>query len=297
MAARGVLMVEPIGFASNPETKSDNTFQQAAAKGWRESVEASARAEFRELRDALIGRDVEVVSFAAEREASPDATFPNNWFSTHHGGRVVLYPLKAENRRRERRPEIVAYLNARYDEIIDLSSAEEEGRFLEGTGSLLIDDRERLVYASESPRTHSDLVHEWCRLFDFTSVLFKSHGREGRTVYHTNVLLSLGSDFAVVCLEAVDPPSRDDVRARIEESGRELIDITLDQMHEFCGNVLELENSRGDRLVVGSNRAGRAFTDAQRSTIQKYADFVSVSLNTIEKHGGGSARCMLAELN
>ena len=297
MAARGVLMVEPIGFASNPETKSDNIFQQAAAEGWRESVEASARAEFRELRDALIGRDVEVVSFAAEREGSPDAAFPNNWFSTHHGGRVVLYPLKAENRRQERRPEIVAYLNARYDEIIDLSSAEQEGRFLEGTGSLVIDDRERLVYASESPRTHSDLVYEWCRLFDFTPVLFKSHGREGKTVYHTNVLLSLGSDFAVVCLEAVAPPSRDDVRARIAESGRELIDITLDQMHEFCGNVLELENSRGDRLVVGSTRAGRAFTDVQRSTIQKYADFVSVSLNTIEKHGGGSARCMLAELN
>jgi hypothetical protein len=297
MAARGVLMVEPIGFASNPETKSDNIFQQAAAEGWRESVEASARTEFRELRDALIGRDVEVVSFAAERESSPDATFPNNWFSTHHGGRVVLYPLKAENRRQERRPEIVAYLNARYDEIIDLSSAEEEGRFLEGTGSLVIDDREQLVYASESPRTHRDLVHEWCRLFDFTPVLFKSHGRGGRTVYHTNVLLSLGSDFAVVCLEAIDPPSREDVRARLEQSGHELIDITLDQMHEFCGNVLELEDSRGDRLVVGSTRAARAFTDAQRSTIQKYADFVFVSLDTIEKHGGGSARCMLAELN
>ena len=297
MVARGVLMVEPIGFASNPETESDNAFQPAAAEGWRESVETRARAEFRALRDVLIERDVEVVSFAAERDGSPDAVFPNNWFSTHREGRVVLYPLKAENRRRERRPEIVAYLNARYDEIIDLSSAEERGQFLEGTGSLVIDDRERLVYASESLRTHSDMVHKWCRLFDFTPVLFKSHGREGRVVYHTNVLLSLGSEFAVVCLEAVDPPSRGDLRARIAESGRELIEITLDQMHEFCGNVLELENSRGDPLVVGSSRAGRAFTEAQRSAIQKHADIVSVSLDTIEEHGGGSARCMLAELN
>jgi hypothetical protein len=297
MAARGVLMVEPIGFASNPETKRDNAFQLAAAEGWRESVETRARAEFRELRDVLIERNVEVVSFAAERDGSPDATFPNNWFSTHREGRVVLYPLKAENRRRERRPEIVAYLNARYDEIIDLSAAEEEDRFLEGTGSLVIDDRERLVYASESSRTHSDLVHEWCRLFDFKPVLFQSHDREGRAVYHTNVLLCLGSDFAVICLEAVDPPSRDDLHARLGQSGRELIEITLDQMHEFCGNMLELENSRGDRLVVGSSRADRAFTDAQRLTIQKHADFVSVSLDTIEKHGGGSARCMLAELN
>ncbi len=297
MAARGVLMVEPIGFASNPETQRDNAFQLAATEGWRESVETSARAEFREFRDALLERNVEVVTFEAEREGSPDATFPNNWFSTHRDGRVVVYPLKAENRRRERRPEIVAYLNDRYDEIIDLSSAEERGQFLEGTGSLVIDDRERVVYASESSRTHSDLVHEWCRLFDVTPVLFTSHDREGRVVYHTNVVLSLGSDFAVVCLEAVEPSSRDDVRARLEQSGREVIDITIDQMHEFCGNVLELENASGDRLLVGSSRAARAFTEEQRSVIHKSADFVSVSLDTIEKHGGGSARCMLAELN
>jgi hypothetical protein len=297
MAARGVLMVEPIGFASNPETQRDNAFQLATTEGWLESVETSARAEFRGFRDALLERNVEVVTFAAQREGSPDATFPNNWFSTHRDGRVVVYPLKAENRRRERRPEIVAYLNDRYGEIIDLSSAEEQGQFLEGTGSLVIDDRERLVYASESSRTHNDLVHEWCRLFDVTPVLFTSHDRDGSVVYHTNVVLSLGSDFAVVCLEAVDPSSRDDVRARLEQSGRELIEITLGQMHEFCGNVLELENASGDRLVVGSSRAGRAFTDEQRSAIQKSADFVSVSLDTIEKHGGGSARCMLAELN
>lgn len=297
MPARRVLMIEPIGFRSNPETLTDNAFQLPPGEESPQAIEIAAREEFARIREALESHGVEVEwrVAAANREA-PDAVFPNNWFSTHAGGRLVLYPMKAPSRRLERRAEIVDALRERYPDVLDLTSHEEEGRFLEGTGSLVIDDRVGIVYASESPRTDRGLVEEWAAQLDLEPVVFRAADAQGRPIYHTNVVMSLGSDWAVVCIEAIDPLDRSEVLATLAESGREVIDISLEQMESFCGNVLELENERGEKVVVMSDRAYDAFTEEQRAELEARAELVHANLKTIESHGGGSARCMLAEL-
>jgi hypothetical protein len=297
MPARRVLMIEPIGFRSNPETLADNAFQLPPGNESPQAIEIAAREEFARLREALESDGVEVEwrAAAANREA-PDAVFPNNWFSTHAGGKLVLYPMKAPSRRLERRAEIVESLRERYTDVVDLTAHEEEGRFLEGTGSLVIDDRGGVVYASESPRTDRALVEEWAARLDLDPIVFRAADARGCAIYHTNVIMSLGSDWAVLCIEAIDALDRSEVLATIAETGRETIDIALRQMEAFCGNILELESGTGERLVVMSDRAYHAFTEEQRARLQNGAKIVHVDLTTIEMHGGGSARCMLAEL-
>jgi len=297
MPARRVLMIEPIGFRSNPETAGDNAFQRPPGDESPQALEIAAREEFSRLRGALESRGVEVESrpAAANRE-SPDAVFPNNWFSTHEGGRLVLYPMMAPSRRRERREEMVEVLRERYPEVLDLTSHEPDDRFLEGTGSLVIDERSGIVYASESPRTDRRLVHEWAERMGLEPIVFRATDARGRPIYHTNVVLSVGSEWAVVCADAIDPLDRSEVLASLAETGHETIFLSLDQMAAFCGNVLELENDRGETLVVMSDRAFHAFTDDQRSALEKHAELVHADLATIETYGGGSARCMLAEL-
>jgi hypothetical protein len=291
-------MIEPVGFRSNPETVDDNAFQHAPGGESPQALEIAARAEFARLREALESRGVEVVwrAAAANREA-PDAVFPNNWFSTHDGGTLVLYPLRAPSRRLERRAEIVASLRETYPQVIDWTGYEVEGRFLEGTGSLVIDARARIVYAGESPRTDPRLVEDWAQRLGYDPVIFRATDAEGRPIYHTNVLLGIGTGWAVVCSEAIDPLDRPEVLATLAETGLETIDITRRQMEAFCGNVLELESEAGERLVVMSERAFHAFTGEQRASLGARAELVHTDLTTIETHGGGSARCMLAELH
>ena len=290
-------MIEPIGFRSNRETIADNAFQRPPGDESPQALEIAAREEFTRLREALESRGVEVEwrPAAADRE-SPDAVFPNNWCSTHRGGRLVLYPMMAPSRRRERREEIVDGLRKRYPDVFDLTQHEADYRFLEGTGSLVIDERAGIVYASESPRTDLRLVHEWAERMGFDPVVFRATDVEERPIYHTNVVMSVGSEWAVVCADAIDPLDRSEVLATLLETGHETLDISLDQMTAFCGNVLELENERGERLIVMSDRAFDAFTDDQRVALSSYAELVHANLTTIETHGGGSARCMLAEL-
>lgn len=290
-------MIEPVGFRSNPETVADNAFQRPPGDESPQSIEIAAREEFARLREMLETRGVEVVwrAAAANRE-SPDAVFPNNWFSTHAGGTLVLYPMMAPSRRLERREEIVASLRDRYPLVVDLTATEAEGRYLEGTGSLVIDERGRIVYAGESPRTDRRLVEAWAERMGYEPVIFRATDAADRPIYHTNVVMSVGSDWAVLCVEAVDPLDRAEVLATLAESGHETIDISLEQMEAFCGNVLELESDKGERLVVMSDRAFHAFTDEQRDFLGSRADLVHADLATIETHGGGSARCMIAEL-
>lgn len=290
-------MIEPIGFRANPETAGDNAFQLPSDDS-ELAVEIAAREEAAALRDALESRGVEVVWRPAQgnREA-PDAVFPNNWFSTHSGGTLVLYPMRAPNRRGERRAELVDALRQRYPEVVDLTGHEHEGRFLEGTGSLVIDEAARIVYASESPRTDPGLVEAWAERLEYDPIIFRAYDAGGRPIYHTNVLLSVGTDWAVVCVEAIDPLDRSEVLATLAETGHDTIDISLDQMGSFCGNVLELENDRGGKLVAMSDRAFHAFSDEQRAALAAHAELVHADLTTIETHGGGSARCMIAELH
>jgi hypothetical protein len=297
MPARRVLMIEPIGFRSNPETVADNAFQRPPGDESPQALEIAAREEFARLRDALQSRGVEVVwRPAAADRGSPDAVFPNNWCSTHEGGKLILYPMMAPSRRRERREEIVDALRERYPDVVDLTLHEADGRFLEGTGSLVIDERSGIVYASESPRTDRRLVHEWAQRMGYEPIVFRATDAGGRPIYHTNVVMSVGSEWSVVCADAIDPLDRAEVLASLAETGHQTLLISLQQMAAFCGNVLELENDKGEKLVVMSDRALHAFTDEQRAAIEAHATLVHADLTAIETHGGGSARCMLAEL-
>ncbi len=298
MPTRHVLMVEPVGFRANPETATDNAFQRGAASP-DSRVERAARAEFEALVAALRARGVEVETLIPQANPpTPDAVFPNNWFSTRPDGTLVLYPMRAPSRRAERRAAFVEWLRRDYPDIVDLSPAEEDGRFLEGTGSLVIDDPHGLVYASLSERTDPDLVEAWAERFDHTPIIFAARDRDGRPVYHTNVAMSVGTAWAVLTAEAIaDDGQQAEVRDALQETDHETIEITLDQMHDFCGNVLEVENDRGERIVVMSDRAHGAFRSDQLEALRRHAAILHVDLATIETHGGGSARCMLAELH
>ncbi len=291
-------MVDPVGFRANPDTADDNVFQKPGGIAVDPAVETAARSEFDALRAALESRGIEVDVHVPANAGTPDAVFPNNWFSTARGGTLVLYPMRAATRRGERRPELVAWLSERYPEVVDLTGPETRGRYLEGTGSLVIDEPGRIVYASGSRRTDPMLVVEWAERFDYAPVIFAARDRDGREVYHTNVVMGIGTDWAVLCDEAIRlPDERDRVRSSLAETDHEVVAITLDQMHDFCGNVLELENREGKRFVVMSDRAQRSFRSDQLGTLAGHAEPLHVDLTTIETHGGGSARCMLAELH
>lgn len=291
-------MVDPVGFRANPETAADNAFQAAGADATDPGLEQAARSEFEALRRALEQAGIAVEVHLPANAATPDAVFPNNWFSTLSDGTLVLYPMRAVSRRVERRPELVAWLSERYPQLVDLSAPEGKGRYLEGTGSLVIDEPARIVYASVSRRTDPGLVSAWAERFEYTPVVFAALDGDGREIYHTNVVMGIGRGWAVVCDEAIrSPVDRDRVLASLAETDHEIIGITLGQMHDFCGNVLELENEAGETFVVMSDRAYGSFRDEQIRALARHATPLHVDLTTIETHGGGSARCMLAELH
>lgn len=298
MSARRVLMVEPHGFRSNPETVLDNAFQAARVEPDPARVEEAARAEFVALKDALLAIGVQVDVHVPPNSATPDAVFPNNWFTTSPDGTLVLYPMRARSRRGERWPALVTWLGERYPTVVDLTATETGGAFLEGTGSLVIDEPSRIVYASVSSRTDPRLVAQWAERFGYAPHIFRAADRAGREVYHTNVVMGLGERWAVVCGKAIRAPEeRAGVQDSLEKTGHDVVQITLDQMHDFCGNVLELENPKGEKFVVMSERARRSFRPDQLAALSRHAEPLHVDLTTIETYGGGSARCMLAELH
>lgn len=298
-SATAVLMIRPYRFYPNPETAADNAFQRLVAAGDLPEISAAARREFdaavETLREA--GVTVHVVDDTATPE-KPDAVFPNNWLSTHHDGRVVLYPMYSAARRRERRQDVIDELRRHYrvTGVVDYSAGEEEGRCLEGTGSLVLDHVHKLAYVSLSQRTHPEVLDRFCTDFGYEAVTFRSVGEDGRPVYHTNVIMCVGSEFALVSLEMIpDEAERRAVQARLKSTGKEVIELSETQISEFAGNALELRNER-EKLLVLSERAAAALTAAQHKTIEKYARLVPLALPTIEL-AGGSARCMIATIH
>ena len=295
-----VLLVRPACFRANPETTATNAFQRAGDAPAAELL-ADARREFDGLVAALRahGVDALVVEDTPEPE-KPDAVFPNNWISFHSDGTVVLYPLLAPSRRAEVRPELLAELESRGvrapRRLLDLR--ERAGpEFLEGTGSLVLDRVARVAYACLSPRTSPGLLTRFCEELGYRAHGFRATDARGTPIYHTNVMLSVGSHLAVACLEAIDDGrERDAVAAELARSGHELVAITRAQLDEFAGNVLELCARTGEALLVLSARARRALRPEQLAVLERHARLVSADLTTIEHHGGGSARCMLAEV-
>lgn len=298
-----ILMVRPANFGFNPETAENNFYQQ---NDGRDSAEINrlAQEEFdgfvRLLREH--GVRVLVIDDTAEPRKT-DAIFPNNWFSTHEDGKIILYPMFSPNRRLERRKDIIEWLinnGFKVNEIIDLSFFEKDNQYLEGTGSLILDRVNHIVYASKSERTHPVPLEYFGRLMDFEVVDFTaSQVIDGKSspIYHTNVMMHVGTDIAIVCLDSISPASeRLRVQVYIEKTGKKLIPISAKQKFQFAGNMLEVKNQKGEKFTVMSDAAYQSLADAQRNAISKFTKIIVPKIPTIEKIGGGSARCMMAEI-
>ncbi|HLW73894.1 MAG TPA: arginine deiminase-related protein [Gammaproteobacteria bacterium] len=300
-SATAVLMIRPANFGANPETAGSNTFQKSTAQG--AEVQAKARAEFDGLVEVLSKAGVLVEVFEDRTEpVTPDAVFPNNWVSFHGDGSAWLYPMQAASRRWERRSDILDSLRVergyRLGDVRDLSYAELDGRYLEGTGSLVLDRRNRVAYAGLSPRTDARLVQEWTKSTGYTALAFHARDTKGRAIYHTNVMLCVGTDFALGCFDCiVEPKERERVTKQLADTGHELVAISPYQMEAFAGNMLELKGRYGETLLALSARAERALQPKQRAVLERYARLVASPIDTIEDCSGGSVRCMLAEIH
>jgi hypothetical protein len=302
--ASAVLMVRPALFAGNAETAESNSFQTAALPGPDAAAAAAAAAqrEFDALAAKLAAAGIRVHSFEGRSAAlTPDEVFPNNWLSLHADGTAVLYPMMAESRRRERRLDLLESLQQRHGyrvaRIVDLTDFETRGSFLEGTGSLVLDRVQRVAYACRSPRTHADALAEFGRELQYEIVAFDAADRAGRAIYHTNVLMSVGTAFAAICLDAVrDAATRARLRDRLEASGREVVALSFAQLHAFAGNLLAL-NAGGRQIIALSTTALASLEERQRLALAAHGELVAADIATIERHGGGSVRCMLAEVH
>ena len=294
-----VLMIRPGRFYPNPETAADNAFQRDANQDL-DALTLVARNEFDTAVQLLrtAGVNVHVFEDTAEPE-KPDAVFPNNWISTHHDGRIALFPMYSNLRRRERRQDIVEGLRKHYrvTEVIDYSAFEDEGCYLEGTGSLVFDHLNKFVYVSLSNRSNPKLIQRFADDFSYEPVTFTSIGSNGQPIYHTNVMMCMGTAFAMVGLNVIpNKAERQELRARLEKTGKEIVELSADQIANFAGNAIELHNQSGEKLLVLSNRAVRTLTEEQRKTLTRYARLLALELPTIEL-GGGSARCMMATIH
>ncbi|MDD7886468.1 citrulline utilization hydrolase CtlX [Flavivirga sp. 57AJ16] len=299
-----ILMVRPIAFRMNEQTAVNNYYQKVIDNLLPETVNAKAQQEFDAYVEKLraIGVHVIVVNDTDVAD-TPDSIFPNNWVSFHENGDVGLYPMFAENRRLERREDILNTLEENgflINNIVDYTSAEEESVFLEGTGSLLLDRENRKAYCALSPRADENLFIEFCEDFEYTPVVFTSNqtvNGERKAIYHTNVMMCLGETFAVICLSSIDDKKeRKNVIGHLKENSKEIIDITEAQVNNFAGNMLQVKGANNERYLIMSQAAYNSLTVSQIERLEKHTKILSSSLNTIEACGGGSARCMMAEV-
>jgi hypothetical protein len=294
-----VLMIRPGRFYPNPETAADNVFQRNVDRG-SDALTLMARKEFDAAVENLraVGVNVHVFEDTAQPE-KPDAVFPNNWISTHDDGRIALFPMYSAVRRRERRQDVVEELRKHYrvTEVIDYSAFEDEGCWLEGTGSLVLDHLNKIAYVSLSQRSNPKVIQRFADDFSYEPVTFTSIGSNGQPIYHTNVMMCVGTEFAMVGLEMIrNKAKRQQVRARLEKTGKYIAELSARQIANFAGNAVELHNEGGEKLLVLSSRAARALTEQQRQTLTRYARLVLLGLPTIEL-GGGSARCMIGTIH
>ncbi|ATA73334.1 MULTISPECIES: citrulline utilization hydrolase CtlX [Capnocytophaga] len=297
-----ILMIRPVRFRMNEETAINNYFQEEIELK-NEEINNKAQQEFDAFVQKLenIGVNVIVVDDIYEQN-TPDSVFPNNWISFHQNGNIALYPMFAENRRRERRDDVLDLLEEKgfsIENVYDYTDAEKEELFLEGTGSMILDRANEVAYCALSPRADEELFIEFCEDFEYTPVIFKAYqtvNGKRELIYHTNVMMALGETFAVVCLDAVDDKSeRKALTESLKRTGKEIISITEEQMHRFAGNMLQVQGSDHTYLVM-SQAAYDSLTEKQIKNIEKHCKILYSNLETIETCGGGSARCMMAEV-
>lgn len=295
-----VLMVRPVAFNYNEETGKDNLYQ-IKENSSADIIEKTAEKEFDNFVEKLKNNSIEVIVLQDTLVPhTPDSIFPNNWFSTHKNNTLVLYPMYAENRRLERTDKILDFVNDRKSlKIIDFSENEMKNQFLEGTGSICLDRKNKIAYANISKRTNKQLFEEFCNKLGYKGITFSGfqtiNGKKA-PIYHTNVMLTIAENFAIVFLNAVEnEEERANLKNSILSSGKELIEISEEQTKNFLGNTIELKKSNGDKILVMSQTAYNALTDEQKNIIEKYDEILYVDIHTIETNGGGSARCMIAE--
>jgi hypothetical protein len=299
-----ILMIRPVAFRMNEQTAVNNYYQKVVENTTPATVNAKAQKEFDAYVEKLrkVGVNVIVVDDTLEPD-TPDSVFPNNWISFHENGDVTLYPMFAENRRLERREDILERLEQEgfvINEIMDYTSAEEDGFFLEGTGSILLDRDNAKAYCALSPRADEELFIEFCEDYDLAPVIFEAFqtvNGERKLIYHTNVMMCLAETFAVICAECIDDKKeRKMVLDNLKADDKDVILITEDQMNNFAGNMLQVKGKDDKRYLVMSNSAHQSLTKAQLQKIEQHCEIISSSLDTIEACGGGSARCMMAEI-
>jgi len=295
-------MIRPSRFESNPLTAKSNRFQ-GKTSATPADQHAAALKEFDALVVVLRDHGIEVIVVDDTDEPhTPDSIFPNNWVSFHADGRVVLYPMEAENRRTERRADIVERLGAEHEfhvsELVDLSHHEADGHYLEGTGSMVLDRVNRIAYAGLSSRTQLDVLGDFAQRMDYEVVAFDAVDRDGIPIYHTNVLMNIGEQVAVICSEAITrDEQREAVLERISATGHGVVALTFDQLDAFAGNMLELRTNAGERLIAMSQQARESLDDSQLAVLEENGKVLSAPIENIESSAGGSVRCMLAEIH
>ncbi|MBK8504480.1 MAG: amidinotransferase [Saprospiraceae bacterium] len=295
-----IMMVRPSHFGFNSETAMNNAFQKNKGDIDPGEIQRLALAEFDGFVEKLRAAGVNIVLVAdTEYPQKTDAVFPNNWITTHANGAIVTYPMQSKVRRKERREDVVEMLMKEYkfDRRYSLEQYESKELYLEGTGSMILDRVKKVVYACMSIRTDPTILDKFCALTGYERVVFVAKDRNGQLIYHTNVMLCLGRHFAVICLQSIkNEDEQKHVVDKLERSGRKIIDISFDQMEHFAGNVLEIRDLKGHSHVVMSDQAFGIFTESQKEALAEFGRILHAPLHTIESYGGGSARCMIAEI-
>jgi len=295
-----VMMVRPACFGYNEETALDNAFQTQISGMTSQEISEKAVQEFELLANKLQENNINVELIEdTKKTESPDAVFPNNWISFHEPHFVITYPMLSKKRRTERRDSIIEVIKQKYEvkDRYNYEKFEAEEKYLEGTGSMIFDRVNKIIYACRSVRTDEDLFRQFCKELGFLSVLFDAKDKDEKSIYHTNVMLCIGNDFVVICLDAVrDKADRMMLKKSFEISGKEVIEISLDQMCQYAGNMIQLTNNEGDFFLIMSSSAYNSLDDSQLTRLKAKTNIIHSDLSTIETLGGGSARCMIAEI-
>jgi hypothetical protein len=299
-----ILMVRPYAFGYNCQTAINNHYQNENSKLSFEEINANAQLEFDNFVELLSSKGINVIVFQDDNiHDTPDSIFPNNWVSFHCNGDIALYPMFAPNRRLERREDVLNFIESKgfiINNIVDYSSAESSGLFLEGTGSIVLDRTNRKAYCAISERSDEDLLIEFCEDFEYTPVIFnafQSVNNERKLIYHTNVMMCVANDFAIVCLDSVDDISqKKNLVNHLKNDGKQIIEISENQVNYFAGNMLQVTDNCGSLMLVMSSSAFNSLTTSQIKSINKFAEIIHSPLDCIETLGGGSARCMMAEI-
>ena len=291
-------MIRPVSFTFNAQTAVNNAFQSNSNAG---DAQKKALDEFDQFVSLLRNNGVDVIVVDDTQEPhTPDSIFPNNWVSFHQDGTLLLYPMYAENRRAERKPHVLEKISSQFriERKIDLSNYEKEGLFLEGTGSMVLDRDNRIAYACLSPRTNEKVLNDFCRQMNYKPVLFDAVDETGKPIYHTNVMMCVADQYVVICLDSIrNKEQRTVTEKAILTSGKQLIAINYSQMNHFAGNMLQVENSKGEKLLIMSSQAFESLTRDQVQLLTGFNRIIHSPLTTIETNGGGSARCMMAEVH